>query len=84
MEMDRDLLGKIHMLDDEALKNAILSVAGNMGIDPALAAGYLSDMGKIKETVAGLTQSDLDRVEEAIGKENTTRLMQEIRKEVDG
>ena len=83
MEIDRSLLGKIHQLDDASLKEAILSVAGNMGIDPVLAAGYLTDMGKIKETVAGLTQDDLDRVQSTIGEENTKHLMDEIRKEVE-
>lgn len=83
MEFDLALLQKIHDLPDESLREAILSVAKNMGIDPSLAAGYLNDMGKIKSTVAGMTKEDLDRVEGAIGEENTKILIQQIRKEVD-
>ena len=84
MEFDRALLKKIHDLPDDSLRDAILSVAGNMGIDPALAAGYLTDMEKIKSTVASLTEEDLSRVEGAIGEENTKVLMDKIRKEVQG
>lgn len=84
MELDRNLLEKIRELDDDTLRQAIGNVAGSMGIDPALAAVYLSDMGKIKDTVAGLTQEDLDRVEETLGVEETQSVIQKIRKEVEG
>lgn len=82
MELDKELLEKIRLLDDDSLRCAIGSVAESMGIDPGLAAVYLGDMGKIKETVAGLTQSDLDQLQSAIGEENTKRLVETIRKEV--
>lgn len=84
MELDRDLLEKIRLLDDDQLRSAIGNVAQSMGIDPAMAAMYLSDMGKVKETVAGLTQKDLDQVQNAIGKENTEALIEKIRTEVKG
>jgi len=84
MEMDRELLEKIRLLDDESLRRVIGNVAEGMGLDAKMTAPYLADMGKIKETVAGLSQEDLDRIQGAIGEENTKNLMTQIQKEVKG
>lgn len=84
MEMDRELLEKIRLLDDESLRRVIGNVAEGMGLDPQITAPYLADMGRIKETVAGLSQEDLNRIRGAIGEENTQNLMTQIQKEVKG
>ena len=82
MDLARDLLEKIRLLDDDSLRTAIGNVAAGMGLDARVTAPYLADMTKIKQTVSGLTQEDLDRIQSAIGEENTRNLMKEIRKEV--
>ena len=82
MEFDRDLLAKIRQLDDESLRSTIESVAKEMGVDPDLTRLYLSDMGKIKDTVASLKEEDWNRVQSAMGEENTKALMDTIRREV--
>lgn len=82
MELDRDLLEKIRLLDDESLRGAIGNVAQSMGFDPSLVAPYLGDIGRIKETVAGLTQGDFDQIQGAIGEENTRAIVENIRKEM--
>ena len=83
MELDRELLKKIQLLDDSALRDAIENVARNMGIDPDSVNPYLQDMWQIKKTVSGLTQGDLDRIGLYIGEENTRRLMDQIREEMN-
>jgi hypothetical protein len=82
MEFDRDLLLKIRQLDDNSLRSTIENVAREMGVDPDLTRLYLSDMGKIKETVATLSEEDFLRVQSAVGEENTKVLMDTIRREV--
>ncbi len=84
MELDRNLLEKINLLDDKSLRSVIENVATGMGIDPNMATPYLQDMGKIKQTVSNLSQDDLDRIQGAIGEENTKHLMEQIRREVKG
>ncbi len=82
MEFDRDLLAKIRQLDDSSLRSTIENVAREMGLDPDLTRLYLSDMSKIKETVATLSEEDWNRVQGAMGEENTKTLMDTIRREV--
>ena len=84
MEIDKSVLKKIGALSDDSLREAISGVAVGMGLDPKLTAMYLSDMGKIKETVMGLTDSDLKRIEKSLGEENTKALMEKIRNETEG
>ncbi len=84
MELDRDLLEKIRLLDDDKLRLAIGNVAQSMGIDPNMAAAYLGDMQKIKDTVASLKQEDLNQIQNALGQENTEKLVEKIRSEVKG
>lgn len=84
MELDSGLLEKIQLLDDDSLRSAIAGVAAGMGLDPAMTAMYLSDMGKVKKTVSELTQEDFSRLQDAIGEENTRNLVEHIRREVKG
>ena len=84
MDLDRELLNKIRQMDDDGLRSVIANVAQNMGIDSSLTDMYLNDMKQIKDTVASLTQKDLDRLQSAIGKENTRALMDHIRAEING
>ena len=82
MELDSNLLEKIQLLDDESLRSAIAGVAASMGLDAGLTAMYLSDMGQVKKTVAGLTPDDLAKIQNAIGEENARNLAEHIRREV--
>ena len=84
MELDRNLLQEIGNMDDETLRGVIGSICSNMGLDPKMASAYLSDMGKIKKTVMGLTEEDLNRVEQALGEENTRNLVETLRREARG
>ena len=84
MELDRHLLEKICLLDDDTLAATIGSVAQSMGVNPALASMYLTDMSKVKSAVQNLTQSDLDRITDAFGEETTEKLVENIRREVKG
>jgi hypothetical protein len=83
MDTNKELIDQIAALDDETLKNTIGSVARNMGFDPKLAAGYLSDMGKIRQAVQNLTDEDLDRVKESLGEEMMGNIIQNIRREIE-
>lgn len=84
MELDSKLLEKIQLLDDDSLRSAIAGVAAGMGLDAGMTAMYLSDMEKVKKTVAGLTSEDLERLQNAIGEENTRNLAEHIRREIKG
>lgn len=82
MELDRELLDQINGMDEETLSAGIGRIARNFGIDPQLAKRYLGDMSKVKEAVANLNQSDLDRITAALGKETAEQLANDIRREV--
>jgi hypothetical protein len=84
MEIDRDLLQKINMLEDDTLAKLIGNVANSFGIDPALTGRYLQDMPKIKKTVSGLTDENLVQLTRALGEENVEKLVSQVRREVDG
>lgn len=84
MELDRNLLEKINLLDDKSLRSVIENVAAGMGLDSKMASLYLQDMSKIKKTVSNLSQADLDRIQSTIGEENTQNLVEHIRREVKG
>ncbi len=83
MESNKELIDQIIAFDDETLKNTLGSVARNMGIDPNLAAVYLSDMGKIRQAVQNLTDEDLNRVKESLGEETVGDIIQNIRQEIE-
>ena len=82
MELDRNMLNKISLLDDESLRAAIGNVAKEMGLDSSMVAPYLRDMEKIKSTVSNLTAEDWNRIQSAIGEENTKNIVSKIQKEI--
>lgn len=79
MNSEQDLLREIAALDDDALRDGIGRVAKSMGFDPSLAAAYLGDMGKIRETVLGLTPEDLQKIRESVGEDNMNQIITGIR-----
>ena len=84
MDLDRKLLEKISLLDDDTLRGAIGGVAAGMGLDPTLTAHYLSDMKKLRKTVSSLSDEDLLRLQDALGEEKTRDLTSLIRREMGG
>ena len=82
MDLDQELIDQITAMDDETLKKSIGSIARSMGVDPALAAMYLTDMGKIRSAVKNLNAEDLARVRESLGEETANSIIQNIRAEL--
>jgi len=83
MELDRELVNRIAELDDATLNQSIGKVAESMGIDASLAQMYLGDMSKVREAVKNLTQEDLNQITQTLGQENTQKLVENIRKEME-
>ncbi|MBE6713533.1 MAG: hypothetical protein E7580_08530 [Ruminococcaceae bacterium] len=81
MDREQDLIRELASMDDEALREGLGRVAESMGIAPGLAARYLSDMGKIRETVLGLTPEDLGKIRDHLGEENMNQILNEIRRD---
>jgi len=78
MDREQDLIRQIAAMDDEALREGLGRVAESMGIAPGLAARYLSDTGKIRETLLGLTPSDLQGIRQNLGDENLNRILEDL------
>ena len=81
MEREQELIRELAEMDDEALRQGLGRVAESMGIAPSLAARYLSDLGKIRETVLGLTPDDLQKIRDHLGEENMNQILKSIRSE---
>ena len=81
MEREQDLIRELAAMDDETLRQGLGRVAESMGIAPGLAARYLSDLGKIRETVLGLTPDDLQKIRDYLGEENMNQILRDIRSE---
>jgi len=82
MELDRELLDQIRDMDDNALSEGVGKIAQNLGVDPGMAKRYLGDTAKIREAVANLTPEDLERITQALGKDTTAQLAEQIRREM--
>ncbi len=75
MDREQDLIREIASMDDHTLREGLSRVADRMGIAPNLAALYLSDLGKIRETVSGLTAEDLEKIRQHVGEENMNQIL---------
>jgi hypothetical protein len=81
MEREQELLRQIAEMDDDALRAGLGKVAESMGIAPSLAGAYLSDLGKIRETVLSMTSEDLQKISETLGEENMQQLLNQLQGE---
>ena len=81
MEREQDLIRELAAMDDDALRQGLGRVAESMGIAPALADRYLADVGKIRETVLGLTPDDLQKICDRLGEDNMNQILKSIRSE---
>lgn len=79
MDQEQELIRELSAMDDDSLREGLSRVAQSMGIAPSLAAMYLSDLGKIRETVSSLTPEDLSRIRENVGEENMNQILDGIR-----
>lgn len=79
MDREQELIRELSAMDDDSLREGLSRVAQSMGIAPSLAAMYLSDLGKIRETVSSLTPEDLLRIRENVGEENMNQILDGIR-----
>lgn len=82
MSSEQDLIRQIAAMDDDSLRESIGRVVVGMGIDPSLAALYLGDLGKIRETVMGLTEEDLKQIRNRLGDDTVDGILTNIRKEM--
>ena len=80
MDKDQKIIKEILAMDDAALSDGIMRVAAGMGVDPALAGRYLTNMEKIRQTVAGLTPMDLEQIRKNLGDEKVDGIISEIQK----
>ena len=81
MEREQELIRELAAMDDDALRQGLGRVAESMGIAPSLAARYLADLDKIRETVLGLTPDDLQKICDRLGEENVNQILGSIRGE---
>lgn len=81
MDREQDLIREIAAMDDDTLREGLGRVAVSMGIDPNLARHYLSDLGKIRETVLGLTPENLTAIREHLGEDQMNQLLDSIKGE---
>ena len=82
MDREQELIRELAAMDDDVLREGLGRVAESMGISPSLAAVYLSDMGKIRETVLGLTPEDLGKIRANLGEDNMNQILDNIQKEL--
>jgi hypothetical protein len=81
MDREQELIRQIGTLDDDALRAGLGKVAQSMGIAPNLAAMYLSDMKRIRETLSSLTPEDLQKITENLGDENMNQILGSLKGE---
>ncbi len=81
MEREQDLIRQIAEMDDNTLRDGLGKVAESMGIAPSLAAMYLSDLDKIRETIMGLSTEDLQKISANLGEENMNRILDDLKGE---
>ena len=81
MDREQELIRQIGTLDDDALRAGLGKVAESMGIAPNLAAMYLSDMKRIRETLSSLTPEDLQKITENLGEENMNQILGSLKGE---
>ena len=79
MDSDQKMIDEILSLDDASLSEGILRVCAGMGVDPALAGKYLTDMGKIRQTVSSLTPADLEQIRKNLGDDKVNDIISGIR-----
>lgn len=81
MDREQELIRQIGTLDDDALRTGLGKVAQSMGIAPNLAAMYLSDMKRIRETLSSLTPEDLQKITANLGDENMNQILGSLKGE---
>lgn len=81
MDREQELIRQIGTLDDDALRAGLGKVAQSMGIAPNLAAMYLSDMKRIRETLSSLTPEDLQKITANLGEENMNQILGSLKGE---
>lgn len=81
MDREQELIRQIGTLDDDALREGLGKVAQSMGIAPNLAAMYLSDMKRIRETLSSLTPEDLQKITANLGEENMNQILGSLKGE---
>ena len=79
MDQEQKIIREIAEMDDASLRRSLGKVAESMGIAPSLAAAYLSDLDKIRETVCGLTGEDLQKIRTSLGDENMDRILSDLK-----
>jgi hypothetical protein len=81
MDREQELIRQIGTLDDDSLRAGLGKVAQSMGIAPNLAAMYLSDMKRIRETLSSLTPEDLQKITANLGEENMNQILGSLKGE---
>ncbi len=81
MDREESLKRELCAMDDQALRAGLGKVAEHMGIAPNLAAMYLSDMTKIRETLSALTPEDLQKITANLGEDNMNQILDSLKGE---
>lgn len=83
MDQEQELLSRIANLSDDALRSGIDRVALAMGVSPALAAGYLSDLDAVRRAAASLTPESMEQIRKSLGEETVEKLKVSIRESLE-
>ncbi len=80
MNIDRSSLNKLAQMDDEKLRESILSVAAACGADVSKLEKKLCDMPALKRSVAQMSQKDIDRALKSVGEKNARIIAESVNK----
>lgn len=82
MEFDQSFFDNVKNMDDAVLSEAILAIAGQMGVDRSLVQHYLKDMSKVKDAVSSLDAEGYERIRRSLGEEKTNEVINTLRSQM--
>ena len=79
MQIDKNKLNNLASLDDETLKRKIMQTAAQCGADARKITSSLTDMNKLRSTIRGLSDKDIENILRAVGPENAQIIAENIK-----
>ena len=77
MNIDKSSLQNLANMNDDELRMKILQIASACGADTKKLAKKL-DTSKLRENISSMSQSDIDRIMKAVGRENAKTIKENI------
>lgn len=84
MQIDRSALERLLALDDKALTDTVNSLASAAGLDPASLGGVTGNLDRLRRGLRGMSDKDISRAADMIGKERTEQIFKAVKGEQNG